>query len=136
VLRQTIYYPYAWGLKFARGDVLDMWLDSPSYRAGNLGDAPYLDAAGTLDRNSSVASLFILNRDLEKERELTVAWRESAPDRCLASVMLTGTDLSASNTFDQPERVIPKEFPTPTPGVAMTFKLPPRSYGVFQYHLS
>ena len=135
VLRQTIYYPYAWGLKFARGDVLDLWLESPSYRAGDLGDAPYLDAAGTLDRSTGEASLFILNRDLEKERELKVTWRESPPDRLLAGLVLTGNDLKATNNFEHPDRVVPRDFPPPRPGPVMTFKLPPRSYGVFQYHL-
>src|SRR5262249_40203676 len=127
VLRQTIYFPYAWGLKFARGDVLDLWLESPSYRAGDLGDAPYLDAAGTLDRSASEACLFILNRDLEQERELKVTWRQSIPDRSLAGLVLTGNDLKASNSFENPDRVVARDFPSPRPGPAMTFKLPPRS---------
>ena len=31
VLRQTIYYPYAWALKYARGRVLDLLVESETY---------------------------------------------------------------------------------------------------------
>ena len=37
VLRQTIYYPYAWALKYARGRVLDLMVESgdvPDHRPG------------------------------------------------------------------------------------------------------
>ena len=31
VLRQSIYYPYAWALKYARGRVLDLLVESETY---------------------------------------------------------------------------------------------------------
>ncbi|HTY93734.1 MAG TPA: alpha-L-arabinofuranosidase C-terminal domain-containing protein, partial [Steroidobacteraceae bacterium] len=58
VLRQSIYYPYAWALRYARGRVLDLRVESETYpisatglqadfaRAGNV---PYVDVVATLD---------------------------------------------------------------------------------------
>src|SRR5208283_3253608 len=44
VLRQTIFYPYAWALKYARGKVLDLGTESAKYEAPGLGPASYIDA--------------------------------------------------------------------------------------------
>ena len=72
----------------------------------------------------------MLNRDLEGERELVLEWGEVTPTRVLACETLTGTDLKAFNTFEQPRRVAPQRLDAPAPGTRMTFKLPPRSYTV------
>ncbi len=72
----------------------------------------------------------MLNRDLNSERELVLEWRDPAPRRVLACETLTGSDLKASNTFDQPTRVAPRPFDAPAAGSKMTFKLPARSYTV------
>jgi alpha-N-arabinofuranosidase len=53
VLRQTIYYPYAWALKYARGEVLDLLVESATYEVPILGPVPYLDVAGTRDPETS-----------------------------------------------------------------------------------
>ena len=59
VLRQTIYYPYAWALKYARGRVLDLRgrvRDVPDHAPRACGadfardeQVPFLDVAATLD---------------------------------------------------------------------------------------
>jgi alpha-L-arabinofuranosidase len=48
----------------------------------------------------------------------------------LACETLTGADLKAANTFEQPARVSPRELEPPRPGPTMTFKLPRASYSV------
>jgi alpha-N-arabinofuranosidase len=142
VLRQTIYYPYAWALKYAHGNVLDLLVESDSYEArppigATIGPPrpespriPYLDAVATLNPANGQAALFLLNRDLEAEREVTVEWRDPAPTRLLACHTLTGPDLKATNTFADPKRVVPQALDAPQAGARMTFKLPARSYTV------
>ncbi len=139
VLRQTIYYPYAWALKYARGRVLDLEVSSDTYpiRAAGLqadfaidADIPYLDVVATLDQAAGTASLLMLNRDLASERELVVNWRNPMPTRVIACETLTGSDLKAVNTFAKPTLVEPKPLDAPAAGASMTFKLPPRSYSV------
>jgi alpha-N-arabinofuranosidase len=128
VLRQSIYYPYAWGLQYARGRVLDVLVESATYEVPNLGPVPYVDLAGTRDPKTGATSLLILNRDLNRERELEVLWREAAPTGVHACQVLTGPNLKAINRFDQPDLIKPQPLETPRVGARMLLKLPPRSY--------
>ena len=45
---------------------------------------------------------------------------------------LSGRDLKAINTFDQPGNVVPKNLDAPNAGALMTFRLPAGSYTVAQ----
>jgi alpha-L-arabinofuranosidase len=135
VLRQTIFYPYSWALKYARGKVLDLATESARYEAPELGPVSYIDAAGTLDQPAGEACLLLLNRDLGKEREVELVWRESGPSRILDCHTLTGSDLKAVNTFQEPNRVAPHPLEAPAPGPRMLFKLPARSYTVVHLKL-
>jgi alpha-L-arabinofuranosidase len=54
----------------------------------------------------------------------------------LACETLSGADLKAANSFEQPSVVAPKPLPPPRPGATMSFKLPPRSYSVVQVETS
>lgn len=132
LFRQTIYYPYAWALQYARGRVLNVLVESPTYDAKGLDAVPYLDAIATND--SGQTSLFILNRDLSKARTVNVIWEDQPPNRVLASQLLTGSDLKAVNGFDAPERVKPQAFDKPTTSNGRTrFEVPARSYTVIQW---
>jgi alpha-N-arabinofuranosidase len=139
VLRQSIYYPYAWALKYAHGRVLDPLVESETYpiraeglRADFARDdrVPYVDLAATFDPRSGQLCLLMLNRDLQAERDLVLDCRDFTPTRVLASETLTGADLKASNTFERPTLVAPRALEAPRPGSTMTFKLPARSYSV------
>jgi alpha-N-arabinofuranosidase len=91
---------------------------------------PFVDVVATVDQQSGEACLFMLNRDLDSERELVLDWRDPTPTKVLACETLTGTDLKAFNTFEQPSRVAPHALDAPQAGARMTFRLPPRSYTV------
>jgi alpha-N-arabinofuranosidase len=130
VLRQSIYYPYAWALAHARGNSLDLAVESPGYEIAELGTVPYIDVAGTFDIKTGQACLLLLNRDLAGEREVEVIWRESAPARVRVCQTLTGKDLRASNSFAEPRRVAPEALEPPRAGARMRVKLPARSYTV------
>ena len=139
VLRQSTYYPYAWALRYAKGRLLDLRIESETYPitpAGlqadfaRAGDVPFVDVVATLDEPARQAAVLVLNRDLAGERELTVEWGDVVPKRVIAAETLTGPDLKAFNTFDAPRRVVPQALAAPAAGARMTFKLPPRSYTV------
>ncbi|HEY8149289.1 MAG TPA: alpha-L-arabinofuranosidase C-terminal domain-containing protein [Vicinamibacteria bacterium] len=139
VLRQSIYYPYAWALKYARGRVLDLLVEAETYPIRAVGlrpdvarddRVPYVDVAATLDPDNGQLCLLMLNRDLAGEREVVLDCRDFTPTRVLAGETLTGTDLKASNSFDRPALVAPRPLEAPRPRSAMTFTLPARSYSV------
>jgi alpha-N-arabinofuranosidase len=140
-LRQSIYFPYAWGIRYARGRVLDVRVDAETYPITGAGlqadfarnaQVPFVDIVATHDAPNRQASVLMLNRDLEGEREVVLEWDDVTPTRVLTCETLTGPDLKAFNTFEQPKRVVPQRLEAPAPGARMTFKLPPRSYTVAQ----
>jgi alpha-N-arabinofuranosidase len=133
LLRQTTYYPYSWALEFARGAALELLVESPAYDVPRLGEVPYVDVAGTLQAESGKMALFLLNRDLTKPRQVEIVWEGSSP-RAGDAIVLTGSDLKASNTFEAPGRVTAQKGEKPSnTGGRSSLELPPRSYTVMQW---
>jgi alpha-L-arabinofuranosidase len=139
VLRQSTYYPYSWALRYARGRVLVLRVESDTYQIKGTGlqadfardaDVPFLDLVATLDESAGQAAVLMLNRDLDAARDLVLEWGDVVPTRVLACETLTGPDLKAVNTFADPRRVAPQRLDPPAAGARMTFNLPPRSYTV------
>jgi alpha-N-arabinofuranosidase len=141
VLRQSTFYPYSWALRYARGRVLDLRVEAETYQITGAGlqadfarDAavPFIDLVATIDDQAGQAAVFMLNRDLQNEREVTLEFDDITPARVLACETLTGADLKAFNTFADSGRVTPQRLESPAAGSRMTFKLPARSYTVAQ----
>src|SRR5437762_1756786 len=47
LFRQTIYYPYSWALQYARGRVLNVLIESPTYSVPGMDAVGYIDAVAT-----------------------------------------------------------------------------------------
>lgn len=134
LLRQTIYYPYSWALQWARGNVLQILVESSTYEVSELGHVPYVDVAGTLSLEDGKVSLFILNRDLTKAQTVEINWQDRTPGKVLNSTVLTGSDLKAFNSFEAPQRVAPQPADKiTTSGGRTKFEVPARSYTVIQW---
>jgi alpha-N-arabinofuranosidase len=145
VLRQSIYYPYSWALKYAKGRVLDLRVESEMYpiRAAGLqadfarnDQVPFVDIVAALDAPNGQATVLMLNRDTSGEREVALDWGDIRPSRVLACETLTGPDLKAFNTFEQPRKVAPQRLDAPAAAGRMTFKLPAASYTVVHLAVS
>ena len=133
LFRQTIYYPYSWALQYASGDVLDVLVQSPTYDVAGMDPVPYVDVGGTLDPKNGQTSLFLLNRDLTKPRQVEITWEDGSAPRFVASTVLTGSDLKAMNSFDAPQRVQPQSGDKPASSAGRTtLELPPRSFTALQ----
>ena len=134
LLRQSIYYPYNWALQYARGSVLNLLVESPTYEVAKMGQVPYIDVAGTMNPQDGKVGLFVLNRDLSKAHVVEINWQDKAPGQVLTSSVLTGTDLKAFNTFEAPQKVAPQTFAKPSTSAGRTkFEVPARSYTVLQW---
>jgi len=136
LFQQTIYYPYSWALQFARGDVLNLLVESPTYEVEGLDHVGYVDIAGSLSKSDGKLALFMLNRDLAKSHDVEVVWEDGAPGKFILGSLLTGGDLKASNSFAAPKRVAPQNFSAPvTAGGRTKFEIPARSYAVVQWSI-
>ncbi|HXM62225.1 MAG TPA: alpha-N-arabinofuranosidase [Terriglobales bacterium] len=136
LFQQTIYYPYALALQFAKGSVLNLLVESSTYDVSGLDQVPHLDVAGSIDRDSGKVSLFILNRDLSKAHDVEVVWEDAVPAKVITASLLTGNDLKASNSFAAPRKVAPQSFQAPAANGGRTrFQVPERSYTVIQWSM-
>jgi alpha-N-arabinofuranosidase len=134
LFRQTIFYPYAWGIQYGRGDALNILVESSTYNVKQIGDVPHLDVAGAHNAADGSVSLFILNRDLAKSHDVEVVWEDQAPTSVKSASVLTGDDLKAVNSFQSPQKVAPQNFPKPSvSGNKTKFEVPARSYTVIQF---
>ena len=134
LFRQTIYYPYSWALRMAWGDALNVLAEAPEYEVSGMGRVPYLDVVATFSKEKGNASVFILNRDLERAHEVDLVWEDTAPTRVISASVLTGSDLKAVNSFGSPKTVVPTELSKPlTSGGHTKFEVPARSYTVLQW---
>src|SRR5215469_14236105 len=134
LFRQTIYYPYNWALHMAWGDALNVLAEAPEYEVSGMGRVPYLDVVATFSKEKGNASVFILNRDLERAHQIDLVWEDTAPTRVISASVLTGSDLKAVNSFGSPKTVVPTEFSKPsTSGGHTKFEVPARSYTVLQW---
>jgi alpha-N-arabinofuranosidase len=135
MVRQTIFYPYNWALRYAGGQTLDVLTENEAmYDVSTTDKAPYLDVAGTIHKNDGIVTLFVLNRDLSKARQLELNWEDKTASKVITALVLTGADLKAVNDFSAPTRVVPKAAEKPvTRGGRTNIEVPPRSYSVFQW---
>jgi alpha-L-arabinofuranosidase len=71
---------------------------------------------------------------LSRAQSVEVIWEDRAPGRLLTSLVLTGNDLKAFNSFDAPQKVIPQTLEKPSTSQERTgFEVPARSYSVVQW---
>jgi alpha-L-arabinofuranosidase len=60
-------------------------------------------------------------------------WREAPLQKVIFSQVLTGTDLKAFNSFENPRRIAPLPFEAPKPAPRTVLQFPARSYMVIQW---
>ena len=127
--RQTTFHPFAATSRYARGDVLRLAIDAPSYETERFGEVPLVDAVAT--RDDAGAVLFVVNRSLDATVQLAVDTRplggQVAAVECL---QLADADRHASNTAADPDRVRPRAVSLPPPDVdgEIDVPLPPVSW--------
>jgi alpha-N-arabinofuranosidase len=137
MFRQTIFYPYSWALRYAKGAVLNLLVESASYPVPGLDSVPYVDVSGTLDDPAGTATIFVLNRDLSKPQKVELQWQDRSPSKVVAAWLLTGDDLKAANSFADPKRIVPQAFSIGAPkGSRSVLELPAHSYAAIQWSLA
>jgi alpha-L-arabinofuranosidase len=128
LFRQTIFYPYSWAIQYGRGAALSVLVESSTYEVKGFDQVPHVDVAVTHNGADGSLSLFLLNRDLAKSHDVELIWEDQAPARVLATSLLTGDDLKATNSFQAPQRVVPQAFPKPAlSGNRTKFEVPART---------
>ncbi|PZF86610.1 arabinosylfuranosidase ArfA [Jiangella anatolica] len=127
--RQTTFFPFALTSRLARGEALEVKLDSPTYASGLHGDVTVVDAVATHDAGSGATAVFLVNRDEEAEAEIEIDVRMLGEVRVRDVWTLSDKDPHAVNTLEQPDRVRPAANPTAAlADGTVTVSLPPVSW--------
>ena len=108
LLVQSIFHPFEWFSKHARGKSLRPAIESPTYDAGKRGEVPALDVSATFDESANSAAVFLVNRNHTTDLTVTVEF----DDLDIASIegvdLLGGGDVKATNTWENPDAVKPQ----------------------------
>ena len=103
---QTIYWPLMHASKYGRGTALRPIVQSPVYDCSDYSDVPLLDATAVMNDDGSV-TIFAVNRDLKEDIELTCDLRAFGDLKPLEHIILHHDDVKATNTEDEPGKVVP-----------------------------
>ena len=130
--RQTIYYPYAWGLQFAKGSVLNLLVESSTYDVSGMDQVARTSTSPVykLDAKSGkLSAVPVESRLVEAARSRDRLGRYAAPAKVISSSILTGDDLKASNSFAAPKacRATIVHMFRRAAGIGQRFELPARS---------
>ncbi|MDX2004774.1 MAG: alpha-N-arabinofuranosidase [Meiothermus sp.] len=128
-LRQSIFYPLTLFSNHARGNALDVKVSSPRYATTSYGEQPLLDVSASHDPASGRGAVFIVNRSLTETLEAELVWQEGAPQGITAVHQLSGTDLKAANSFENPGAVVSRPIPSvPINSATAKLSVPPLSF--------
>lgn len=105
--RQTIFYPFYYASRYARGEVLNTLVQSPVYDS-RYGDAPFLDAVAVKDDEAEALTILAVNKSLDDSLTFTCDLRQFAGYAVTEQIALEHDDLKAVNTEEQPDCVSPR----------------------------
>ncbi|MEU0603539.1 alpha-N-arabinofuranosidase [Streptomyces sp. NPDC006393] len=113
--RQTTFFPFAQASKYGRGQVLDVRVDSPTYRTDKYGETDLLHATAVRAEDGTV-TVFAVNRSRTEPLPLEVALAGLDLTGVVEHSALADADPDARNTLTDPGRVAPH----PVEGTALT----------------
>jgi alpha-L-arabinofuranosidase len=131
--RQTIFFPFAITARLARGTVLRLAVESPSYDTAEYGTVPLLDAVATINDDSGAVAVFLVHRGLNSPMTAYIDIGSLGPVRLGESTTLADDDPTATNTLEHQQRVAPA--PNRSARIengVLTIDLPPISWTALQ----
>lgn len=131
--RQTIYWPFLFASKYGRGTSLRVAVESPAFSTKIASDVPYLDLTAVLAPDAKSVAMFVVNRHLTEDMELTVPLQGFKPAAVIEHQQIAGYPLDARNTLESPETVKPVAVSgAKIDDGALKVKLPPLSYSMIR----
>lgn len=107
-IKQATYYPFQQVSLYGRGKALKTLVSCPTIETQMYGEAPILQTAATYNEEDGSVTLFALNCDQTEDLELKIDLRSFGEVRLKEHLLMDGPDLFAQNTFDEPDKVVPR----------------------------
>src|SRR5690606_22277538 len=126
--KQTIFHPFALTSKHAKGEVLQVVLDSPTYATAKHGEVPLLDAVATHDVGTGEVAVFVVNRSQDAALPLSLDLR-GAEYRLVEALTYANGDHMWQASADDDTSVLPTTNTSASvSGSTVTAELPPISW--------
>ncbi|MGO1506397.1 MAG: alpha-L-arabinofuranosidase C-terminal domain-containing protein, partial [Brachybacterium sp.] len=106
--RQTTFHPFALTSRHAKGEVLQVNIDAPSFENQRFGTSTSADAVATWDDESGDLTVFVVNRDASGALDLGVDLASFGDLELVEAVTLHHEDPYAANSADAPDTVVPQ----------------------------
>jgi alpha-N-arabinofuranosidase len=113
VIKQTTFYPFQQVSLHGRGEVIIPIVTCPVFETKSFGEVPILQSAVTYNREDSSISVFVLNCDEKDDVEFKLDFRSFGNITALEHIILDGPELTAKNSFLEPNKVNPRIGPLP-----------------------
>lgn len=133
VWKQTTFHPFSLTARHARGDVLDLRVETPSHETAKYGDTSLLDAVATWDEAAGALTVFAVNRSVDEPMTLDVEVRRPGELRLVEALTLANDDPYAKSTVEDDTTLVPR--PNASAAVAdgrLRVELPPVSWSVLR----
>ncbi|MGO2193400.1 arabinosylfuranosidase ArfA [Brachybacterium sp.] len=106
--RQTTFHPFALTSRHAKGEVLQVNIEAPSFENQRFGTSTSADAVATWDDDSGDLTVFVVNRDASGALDLGVDLASFGDLELVEAVTLHHEDPYAANSADAPDTVVPQ----------------------------
>jgi alpha-L-arabinofuranosidase len=126
--RQSTFHPFALAARHARGEVLQVKVQSPTYKTAAYGEVPLLDATATRDPDTGETSVFAVNRHQSEPLTLQVKTGSLGGLQVQEAWVLSDADPMAANTEQEPDRVTPQPLDASVIDGVLVVELPPISW--------
>ena len=115
---QTIFYPYYYTSVNGRGTALTTKIECGTYSAGDMDNIPYVDAVAVNTEDDRI-TVFAINRSLDEKCELDIDMKDLEGYRPVKHIALEGEDLTAHNSAQNPDNVVPTEHAVDGNGIVL-----------------
>ena len=106
--RQTTFHPFSLTSRHAKGEVLQVNIEAPSFENQRFGSSASADAVATWDEASGDLTVFVVNRDASGALDLGVDLSSFGDLELIEAVTLHHEDPYAANSADAPDTVVPQ----------------------------
>ncbi|MFN8445166.1 MAG: alpha-N-arabinofuranosidase [Caldilineaceae bacterium] len=131
LLVQPSFYPFKLVSNLAKGQALDLAVKSPTYETKRYGAVASLDVSASYDEATGKQAIFVVNRNQSESIVTDLVWQTAAPEQISEAWQLSGTDVKAVNSWENPNNITAQTIAAPriSDGKA-TLNLPPLSFTV------
>ncbi len=108
VLLHSTYYPFQQVSNYGRGKVFQNFVQCDKIESDKYGSYNAVECLTTYDEEKKQLAYFILNTEQEDEVTMTLSFGEFGKLKMKEHQVMTGKDLFAVNTFDNPVQIKPE----------------------------